>query len=204
MKSSGAVLSLKRMTIKDKGLLAAFISSLTGIISGTLIYTFFLINENPIFDVFHSFYTDFKDKTDIEAFSGIVVVILLYFFVLFISGSSFMGKYLCVSATFFKAVGIGALISFLYSEYGLKGLEYVLLVFFPGKCILLFAAILMTKNSFDMSNTVKNGMSEKGSIASFVKMYYVKSLLSLIIFIVSATADFLLIKIFSDLFDFFV
>ena len=99
-------------------------------------------------------------------------------------------------------MGISALISYLYVQYGIKGLEYVLLVFFPGKCIFLSAAVIMTKNSFDMSCIVKNGIAEKGSSTPISKVYYFKSLIFSMLFALSALVDFSALKIFSGLFDF--
>lgn len=203
MKVNAAVLSLKGLSVSDKSLLTAFFSVLSGLMSGSLVYAFDIFNnDNPIGEIFISFNTDFIGKTDIEVFSGITVSVLIYFMILFISGSSIFGRTMCIVTTLLKFAGIGALISHLYSSYGLKGLEYVLLIFFPGKLFLIFAAVLMTKCSFDMSNTVKNGSGEKGSTASVMKLYYLKSLVFLSVFILSAAVDFFTIKIFSGLFDF--
>lgn len=203
MKVSTAVISLKRIVIKDKGLLWAFLAVLSGIISGSLLYTLVLCNSsNSIFKFFISFNTDFINKSDLEIFSGIVLSELLYFVVLFILGCSFTGKPLCIAATFIKLLGIGAMITYLYAQYELKGLEYVLLIFFPGKVLLIFAAMLMTKNSFEMSSTVKNGIYEKGSNTAIVKQYYLKSIIYMLIFLLSSAVDYIMLKVFSGLFDF--
>lgn len=203
MKVNTAVFSLKGLTIKDNGLFAAFLSVLAGLISGSMVYaTFIHKNNNPIVDIFISFNTEFIGKADAELFSGITVSVLIYFLMLFISGSSLFGRPMCVVITFFKFAGIGALISYLYIAYGLKGLEYVLLVFFPGKLILIFTSVLMSRSSFEMSGIVKNGTNEKGSTTLSMRLYYLKSLVYLLMFIVSAAIDFLMIKIFSSLFNF--
>lgn len=205
MKMKASVLSLKNLFIKDKALISAFFAALTGVLTGALIYGFKLNNtNNPLFDLFISFNTDFTGKSQAEIFSGIAISVLVYFLALFLSGTSFTGKYLCIFATFFKMLGIGAFISFLYVKYGLKGLEYVLLVFFPGKTILFFSSLFMTKNSFDMSNNVKNGIYEKGSSTDFIKTYYLRSMIILFVFLLSAVVDFVTIKVFSPLFDFLI
>lgn len=203
MKINTSVFSLKGFSLNDKGLLAAFLSVLTGLISGSLVYVLVIHkNNNPIIDMFITFNTEFVEKSDIEVFLGIAISVLIYYIALFISGSSFLGRTICIVATIFKSAGISAMISYLYTVYGLIGLEYVLLVFFPGKLILIPAAVLMTKCSFDMSHTVKSGLNEKGSVPSIVKIYYLKSLIFLLIFIISATVDLFTLKIFSNLFDF--
>lgn len=203
MKVNAVVFSLKGLFRKDQGLLAAFLSALTGLVSGAFVYAFVLHEKNDlIVGAFIKFTTKFSDKSDIEIFSGFALGVLFYFAALFISGSSFLGKRLSIVITLFKTAGIGTLISHLYITYGLKGLEYVLLVFFPGKIIFIFAAVLMTKCCFDMSSSVKNGVDEKGSAAQLIKMYYLKTLVYLLIFILSSAVDFFTIKIFSDLFDF--
>ena len=205
MKVNAVVFSMKRFLIKDKGLLSAFITIFIGILVGVFIYAFLLNDkENILFDLFVSFNTDYISKSDIEILSGIALNVLIYYLILFFSGTSFLGRYICLTATFVKVIGISALISYLYVQYGLKGLEYVLLIFFPGKTILLFAAVIMTKNSYDMCSIVNNGAGEKGSTASIKKIYYLKSLIFSILFALSALIDYVSLKIFSGLFDFSV
>ena len=203
MKVSAAVISLKRFVVKDKGLLWAFVAIFAGIISGSLLYALILHSgNNGIFQLFITFNIDFINKSELEIFSGITLNVLLYFMALFISGCCFNGKPLCVFITFIKMLGIGATVTYLYAQYELKGLEYVLLVFFPGKILLLFSSMLMTKSCFEMSSLVKNGISEKGSGASVIKLYYLKSLIYMLVFMLSAATDYIAIKIFSGLFDF--
>ena len=203
MKVNAVVFSAKSFLIKDKGLLSTFITMFTGVLVGVFIYAFLLNNtENVFFDLFISFNTDYISKSNIEIFSGILFNGLVYYLILFLSGTSFLGRYICITATFMKVVGITTLISYLYIQYGLKGLEYVLLVFFPGKAVLLLAAVIMTKNSYDMSRVVNNVIIEKGSTTSMKKLYYFKSLVFSFLFILSALIDFLALKIFSGLFDF--
>lgn len=203
MKLKAEVFSLKGLSIKDKSLLVSFLSVLSGLLGGSLIYALYIFNnDNHIVDIFITFNTDFIGKSDIEVFSGIALSILVYFIALFISGSSIFGRTMCIVTTLLKFAGIGALISYLYTYYGLKGLEYVLLIFFPGKIFLIFAAVLMTKSGFDMSSAIKNGSVEKESAGSVMKIYYLKSLMFLLLFILSAAVDFFTIKIFSGLFDF--
>ncbi len=203
MKINAVVFSVKSLLIKDKGLLSAFVTIFAGILVGVLTYAFALNNSKiELFELFVSFNTEYINKTNIEIFSGIALNVLIYYFVLFLSGTSFLGRYICMTASFVKVAGISALISYLYVQYGLKGLEYVLLVFFPGKCILISAAVIMTKTSYDMSCIVKSGTTEKGSTAPIKKIYYFKSLIFGMLFVLSATVDFLSLKIFSGLFDF--
>lgn len=203
MKINAVVFSVKSLLIRDKGLLSAFITIFAGIIIGVLTYAFALNgNKNELFDMFISFNTEYISKSNIEIFSGIALNVFAYYFVLFLSGTSFLGRYISLTATFTKVMGISALISYLYVQYGLKGLEYVLLVFFPGKCILISAAVIMTKSCYDMCGIVKSGTAEKGSTTSIKKIYYFKSLVFGLMFLLSAVIDFVLLKIFSGLFDF--
>lgn len=202
MKINSITLSLKKpFLLKDKTLLFSFAALLIGLISGVISY-YFTANEtyNALLELFVSFNTVFSKKTIMEIFSGIVLSGLPYFTVMFILGGSIFGKLFCLPISAVKAMGIGTLTSYFYCTLGLKGLEYCLLVFFPGKCILLFGMLLLTKNCIEMSSEII--YNEKSSIAQKIKLYCIKGSLLFVIFIFSWFIDFLTVNIFSDLFAF--
>lgn len=195
IKAAACGLDLK----KDKAIVFSFTSIVVGLISGAVITAFSSASlKSEIEKLFISFFTDFTDKSSLEIFSGIVLDGLIYFIALFISGSNIFGKEMTVILTALKSCGITAIIYVLYADYGLKGLEYVLLVFMPGKVILLFAMLFMTKFSYEFSTDLRS-TNEKNPATD---VYIVKSVITLIFMLISWLIDFFAIVLFSSLFTF--
>lgn len=203
-KKNSLLISLsKNALLNDRGLLFSFLSILTGLIFGSVL-TVFPDNgiKDEILSLFVSFNTEITDKSKIEIFSGIILSGLVYFGIMFFLGGNVFGKELSLIVTAIKASGITAVIAFLYSHYALKGLEYCLLVFLPGKIIFIFAMLFITKSCFDFSKKLRHGASESADIKAVTKLYSLKAVFSLLIFMLSWIIDFLTLIIFTGLFDF--
>lgn len=200
-KNNRLLISLnKSALLNDRGLLFSFIAILFGLIFGTVLTVFFENGiKNEILSLFVSFNTEIADKSKMELFSGIILSGLLYFGAMFISGGNIFGKELSLIITAVKASGITAVIAFLYSQYALKGLEYCLLIFLPGKLIFMFGMLFMTKCCFDFSKKLRCNSNE---VIKDTKLFSLKSSISFLIFMLSWTVDFLAIIVFSGLFDF--
>ena len=188
---------------KDKTLAYSFCSVLIGLISGAIIICFSPTTlKAETADLFVSFFTDFTDKNKLEIFSGLALEGLIYFGALFVAGSNIFGKEMTLFITALKASGITAIISVLYSDYTLKGLEYTLLVFLPGKVILFFAMLFMTKFCFEFARDLRKGKGNIKETKSITNVYIAKSLIALLFMLISWLIDFFTIIIFSSLFDF--
>ena len=200
MKFNSYVLSLKKNNIlNNKYLMLSFISVFTGLILGVIAYAVSGNSElKDIVELFVKFNTDLSDKSKTELFCGTVLSGLPYYFVMFIVGGSIYGGLLCEIITSLKAMGITVVTSFLYANMGLKGLEYALLVFFPGKIILIFSLLFTTATSLEMSQCLIN--SDKGERAVLIKNYVIKYSVILLLFILSWSVDFICRITFSGLF----
>lgn len=202
MKNSVYTLSINKIfSQKDTSLNISFLSVFGGLSSGTLIYI--CLNDNfrdSICRLFVDFYSVFTDKSSIEIFSGIVFYGIIYFISMFIIGGSIFGKTMAHIITFFKVLGITVLACSFYTEYSIKGLQYALLVFFPGKCTLLVAMLLMTKICFETSRDILS--FEKSEKSQLIQTYIIKSSVTFLLFLLSWIIDFICIILFSDLFDF--
>lgn len=174
-----------------------------GIISGTII---FLVSDDTVaetlFEYFISFTTDFTNKNKPEILSGLILSHIPYFVVMEILGVSVVGIYLIPMITFIKSVGIGMLVTYIYQMFTLKGIEYCLLVLFPGKFILIFAMILLAQNCLITSDNIR--LSAHGNKDRVVELnkYILRTIFIAMIIIVSSIIDFITIISFSSLFDF--
>ena len=183
-------------------ILSAVIIAL-GIICGTII---FLVSDSTVaetlFEYFISFTTDFTNKNKPEILSGLILSHIPYFIVMIILGVSIVGVYLVPVITLIKSIGIGMLITYIYQTFMLKGIEYCLLVLFPGKFIMLFAMILLSQNCLITSNNIR--LSAHGNKDRVVELdkYILRTVFIAMIILVSSTVDFITIISFSSLFDF--
>ncbi len=192
-----------KIDIQKKFLLLSVIDIAVGIAFGTIL---FISNNDYIsselFKYFISFETDFSSKSFAEIFFGFLAVNLVYITLVVIFGTSAIGKIPVVLLTLIKSVGIGALASYLFSEYGLQGLEYFMLVFFPGKVILLFSMVLLIQNSLLSSHKIRQVVGGNLSEKADIKLYLMRTLIILLFFALSSLIDTCTIKLFSSLFDF--
>lgn len=189
----------KNIVINDKPLLVSFVFLLSGLLFGIIIFSFsreFVSLE--IGSALLNFNKTFVKMSYPEIFGRITLNGLSYFIAMYILGGSIFGKYLCPLLSTVKIIGISLITSFLYSDFGLKGLEYALLILFPGKVLLIFAMLIMTKICIDYSRGVL--CCDKVEFSAKLKKYCIKTSVVFIIFLLSWTVDFLCIVIFSDLF----
>lgn len=188
---------------KRRTLILSVLSIALGITFGTIMFIFndkYISNE--LLKFFIDFETDFSGKSFFEIFFGFLAVNLVYIILLVVFGSSAIGEIPIVLLTFIKSLGIGSLTSYLFGEYGIRGLEYYLLVFLPGKVVLIFAMVLLLQNSLLSSHqirqTVKGIINDKIDI----KLYLLRTALIILIFILASIVDASAIKLFSPLFSF--
>lgn len=184
---------------------SAILSSLVivaGLVAGSVIYL--LCSEdftNNLFDYLISFATDFSNKNKPEIYSGLVLQNLIYYILMLIFGTSVIGTPAVFLISFIKTIGLSFLTTYLYDTFALKGIEYCLLIIFPGKFFLIFAMVLLTQNCYCTSTDIMKSMKIKDSRGVNFKKFTARSLLILLILIASSIIDFIMIISFSSLFE---
>lgn len=174
-----------------------------GIITGAMIYS---VSNNTVFneicDYFLSYATDFTHKNKPEIFSGIIISYVPYIIAMFILGTSIVGAVGTIALSTVKSMGIGLLFTYIYDAFSLKGIEYCLLILLPGKFILIFAMILLTQSCCMNSLAIRKSLSNFENGAVPLQKYLLRSVVILLLFVLSSLADFLMLTSFSSLFDF--
>ena len=200
-----AVINKPSFTV-DNTKKSAVISSIvlvSGIISGTLIY---IITKGEVskelWELFVSFSMDFSNKSKSEIFSGLALQNLAYYFLMLIFGVCAFGTPAVFFLSFVKSMGLGMLTTYIYDTFALKGIEYCLLIFFPGKILLLFAMVLLTQNCYVMSFDINRSLRNKNDRVVEFRKFGLRALLILLIIMPSSLVDFFTIISFSSLFDF--
>lgn len=166
----------------------------------------FILNQNFISEniasYFNSFYLSLSSKNFLEIFCGDILVLLPFYVLLVIFGTSAFGSVAGLVTLFFKSFGLGATVSFLFYKYQLKGIEYFLLVFLISKLILVFDLLFISQNCVSSSQKIKK-LAERVQSDSFdFKLYGKKCLFAFIVMLISCLTEAICIKIFSPLFNF--
>ena len=200
-----AVISKSSVNV-DSTYKSAIISAITiavGIIFGAIICILSKDNLNlSLIEYFINFSTDFSNKNKPEILSGIILSHIPYFIMMIIFGTSVVGTPAVILLTNIKSMGIGLLTTYIYSSFSLKGIEYCLLVMFPGKFVLIFAMILLTQSCFVTSNDIRQRLTNKEGRVVSLEKFAVRSILIFGLIILSALIDFFAIISFSSLFNF--
>ena len=200
-----AVISKSSVNV-DSTYKSAIISAITiavGIIFGAIICILSKDNLNlSLIEYFINFSTDFSNKNKPEILSGIILSHIPYFIMMIIFGTSVVGTPAVILLTNIKSMGIGLLTTYIYSSFSLKGIEYCLLVMFPGKFVLIFAMILLTQNCFVTSNDIRQRLTNKEGRVVSLEKFAIRSILIFGLIILSALIDFFAIISFSSLFNF--
>lgn len=186
-----------------KSAMIAALPILFGIIAGSLLsLTAGEGITEKLSKVFLSFATDFSDKSNIEIFSGLLISLLPYFIAMIFCGICYVGAPAAFALTFVKCLGLGFLTVYIFQSLGLKGIEYCLLVFFPGKVILIFAMILLTQNCYKTSLEIRGAVRQSREGKVDLLKYALRLLIIFILLTISSLVDFLMILCFSGLFTF--
>ena len=200
-----AVISKQTLNINSankSAILSAIIIAL-GIIAGAVVFIFSQDNiVNTLVEYFISFAMDFSNKNKPEILSGIILSHIPYFLTMLILGTSVVGTPGVMILTAMKSMGIGMLTTYIYSAFSLKGIEYCLLVLFPGKFILIFAMILLTQSCYITSRSIKESIKTKENRGVHFEKFALRSIFIAFLIILSAIVDFVTIISFSSLFDF--
>ena len=189
--------------VKEKSTVLSFLSIFIGIIIGAVCYNMSsLMLKNEIDGIFLMFNAGISDKSKAEIFTSIIINGFVYFILLFSSGGNLFGREASLFITTVKFSALGALISYFYETYSLVGLGYTLLVFIPGKLLFVLASLFATKTCFDTSGQMRKGLNSLPETKEYTKIYALKMLIVLCMFLISWFIDFLCIIVFTGLFEF--
>ncbi len=206
MKFSGIVTSepyKKSIFFKDKMQILSFATIVFSLISGSVFYLlsedFFNNEVNKLFSESLSFMIS---GSAIEIFSGIIFLHISYLIIMVVFGTSSLGYIIVLLLTYFRTASISTINAFLYSTYGLKGIEYCFLIFFPGKFALLLALLMLTYFCVNNSLYVKKIMKGEYNTEKHEKVYTARILVIVLLFFLSALVECFLVRNFSRLFSF--
>lgn len=170
---------LKTFITQNKLLVFLSLVLLFGIFLGSNIEEF--IKNQTLEEITSMFLNNFKNRVSqpifyvfVSSLSSVFLFILVSFFM----GLSIWGFLFVPLVPFFRGLSIGLVQNYLYSQYGLKGLLFQLIVLFPGIFISSIAILLMSKESMLISQAFSNILifrsNSKYEKKSDLKTYMVK------------------------------
>lgn len=202
-----AVLSKKHSKHKSDtdliNLIVAAATIICAVVSGTvLVYINYDFFGKNLGEIFISYFKNYSSEPIYIIIISILQYKLLSVLLCFVFGSSIYGKAPIIITTFFNITGLSVIAAFILLTYGLKGLEFYLLICLPGNVLSVFTTLFTAKKCLDTSNALSRILLNNES-AEYEKLIYIKQLsfASVLVFI-SALCDTVLIKVFSPLFSF--
>lgn len=201
-----AVIAPKRIRLKNtellqnKSTIITFLLLVVAVVAGVLFYSLFneLLNEN-LCASFTAFSELVAEKSKPEIFSGLLLSIFIYLLLVFLFSTSVIGAPFIYILSFLKLMGLGAVVAYIYSAFGLKGIEYCLLVLLPGKFFLILAIMILTDSAVHLSRSIR--LKDSDNVIEY-KIIFARFILVFIIATLSVLIDYATCIFFSSLFDF--
>lgn len=192
------VLSLKKFNIlsylaKNRSLLVLTLFFIIGIIIGVV----FLEKSDNTYNIshllFNSYISSRLKNTFIYVFLKSFLSFLIACFIIFLTGTSFIGVVLSPAVVFVYGYLSGAFLGYIYLEYSIKGIAFNAVVIIPTVILFLIGFILSARESLNFScELVKltfNKSYATGNIFDYFKSYCGRYLFLLLLPLISAIVD---------------
>lgn len=181
-----------------------FIIIFSGLLLGNILIKGNQDTYNSVKTIFENYLSSISGQTLQHMFLIQFAVNFSGIFLNMISGLCAIGFPVPGISLFIKGLSIGALSSFMYSEFALKGFGCCVLVFFPVQILMCLILLRTGKDSFEMSFSLlktltdrKQKTGENIDIKLYLFRYTVFSLLTCVISFVSAVLSVYVVKLFN-------
>ena len=173
---------------------------LASVISGSLFYyQSNMILKEKIAEIFTCFNEQFITRNKAEIFFSMLTLALFYIILMLLSSTSIIGSLFVYSINFIKISALSIVVTHIYFVYGLRGLEYSLLVILPGKLFLLLSYLIITDACIEITKNIRS-VSLKHK--SDVKNISVRVVTGVILSTLHVITDYTVLTLFSGLFEF--
>lgn len=176
----------------------------TGLLSGNFTVTGNENTFNSIGDLFSSYIDSLSGQTFLRSFFNNAVVNTGLILINFLFGLCAIGFPIPLISVFVKGLSIGALSSYMYSSFALKGFGYCMLVVYPVQIIACLVLLKTGQESFSMSVSILRMLTERrqnnGSetdIRHYLLRFLAIILISLILSMISAVMNIYITRFFN-------
>ncbi len=167
--------TINRSRISNSDITKAFflLIIILSVLSGCLFYKSY---ENDfITNVCKDFLGNLQQNSFIEVFKFSCKFDLIFFIAIFFLGTSFIGIPLTAIPIIIKGAFIGFFSSFVYCEYGLKGILFLLVLLYPMVIITTTSQIYSANESVCMSRKIMNVLTNKNTADDIsIKLYIIR------------------------------
>jgi len=161
-------------------------------------------NSNNISELFNNYINAKDGQALFSAFLSSFLSFSPYLVISFLLGHTAFGHFIGWFILFFRGLGFGTTIGYLYLNHGVAGMAYCALIFAPPAIVSSLILILSCKRANEMSKHISK-MYQKGSrclsLHSEFSEYCAKHIKYLFIIILNSAFDALLNLVFYKLFD---
>ncbi len=178
--------------------------ALTGLLTGNFFVKGNTDVYNTVSELFNTYISTVSGQTLAKSFLLHFTSDFFIFAVSFLFGLCAIGFPVPVLSVLMKSVSIGALSSFLYSEYALKGFGYCMLILYPIQLLNMLILMYFGKESISMSVALlktlteqKQKTGEMKSIKVYLLNFLVAILLNTVISFISAVLSVYVVKLFN-------
>ena len=124
-----------------------------------------------------------------KIFTSSLISACIYISIIFILGSSPIFQSLVTIMPLIKGLGIGILISYIYLEYRLSGVFYVVTTIIPVSGLIVFSIILSSREAMKFGYSIYKSVTNLHSFSVNIKTYLLKFLIISIIVLIASLLD---------------
>lgn len=196
--NKGTVLRIKgynnalKFFVDNKLLIITTLFLITGIIFGVFFYERYAFLEKLAENFLNAFIEKRLDVTFAKIFLDSFLGSMLIFVLLFAFGTSMLGVVFIPAILTLNGVFYGSLVSFLYTEFSLKGIAFHTVIFVPIAIFIIVGTILASLESLDFSFLLAKHtfyQEENEPIYESFKRYSLKFLTFILLFLIAAIID---------------
>ncbi|MBO5334196.1 MAG: hypothetical protein J6B37_08825 [Clostridia bacterium] len=184
---------------EEKYKVLLLVISIFSILMGCIIFKY---NKEYGNIIFNGFFTTLKSGNFVQVLLNLIRLDLCFFILVFLIGTSFIGKILVFIPPMLKSIIIGYISSFMYYEYKTNGIMFCLIVLYPYLAITTSSLIFAVNESAFMSNYVRSVITHKNTADdTSIKLYFMRYLILIGINIICAFINTLFIIYFVPKFN---
>ena len=145
---------------------------------------------NSLSSIFNGYITARNNQSFFSSFFNTLFSSLILPAISILFGLSAIGFPLVTAIPFFQGLGLGMIATYIYSSYGLHGIGYCLLIFFPYNVMNCAILLFFCKEGMTMSYGIfcmGRGVVNNFDVQKEMKLYFARVLIFLL-FIVIASA----------------
>lgn len=185
-------------------LISIVIVFIIGMVYGTILITY----ESGIFNetlsyISKEFIDNRTNQSILQTFTNSFISSISILFILYITGFWAISHPLTYSIILFKGLGLGVIMSYMYSMHNITGIAFCIALIIPPTLVSLIAFIIGAKQTLCLSSMILSSFKNKSNNLNLkiIKLYTLKYLVLFSFILISSAIDSLCTIIFAKFFN---